>query len=408
MAKRKVKQDIPLTRKQVSRREKERRQRLILIAVAAAIGGLIVAILGFGVYQELVGKPSAPVAKVNGVPLSTSTYEKRVRLQRMMIDTNIKMMQSQESLYDPQVDTFMISIIDQQISQLSMQRSLLSTESFLDDLIQEELIRQAAQEAGISVSPQEIDQRIEQQFGYSGEEATVVPSPSAETITSTAEITPAENITSTIEITPAETITSTGEITPTEVPTPITRARFEELYGDFLTNLKNGSGLSEAEYRQIVEATLLRGKMEEYIGQQVPTKELQIHARHILLDTEAEAQVALQLLKDGEDFATLATEVSTDTLTAESGGDLGWITKGERDEAFDEVAFELPVGQLSDVVETSDGFEIILVEERDENRELDENTLAQRKSDAFQVWLSDLEAEAQIEKFWSADKVPPE
>ena len=389
MAKRKVKQEIPLTRKQVSRRQKERRQRLILIAVAAAIGGVILAILGFGAYQEFVGKPSAPVANVNGVPISTSLYQKRVRLDRMMLDANIEMMQSQLSLYDPEVDTFMVSIIEQQISQLSMQRELLATESYVDGLIEEELIRQAAQEAGVSVSPQEIDESIEQEFGYSGEEPTVVPSPTA-------------------ELTPAETITSTGEITPTEVPTPMTRARFEELYGDFLTNLRSGSGLTEAEYKDIVEAALLRGRMEEYVGEQVPTTELHIHARHILLDTEAEARVALQQLKDGEDFATLATEVSTDTVTAESGGDLGWIPKGEMDTAFDDVAFSLPVGEISDVVETYSGFEIILVEERDENRELDEETLERRRSDAFEVWLVDLEAEAEIEKFWSEDKVPAE
>jgi hypothetical protein len=384
MAKRKVKQDISLTRKQVSRREKERRQRLILIGVAVAIGCLILAILGFGVYQELVGKPSAPVAKVNGVPLSTNIYQKRVRLERMMLDANIEMMRTQRSLYDPEVDTFILSIIDQQISQLSVQRDLLNTESYVDGLIEEELIRQAAQEAGVSLSSQEIDRQIEQEFGYSGEEPTAVPSPSTDTITSTA------------------------EITPTEVPTPMTRARFEELYGDFLTNLKNGTGLTEAEYRDVVEVTLLRGKMEEYVGQQVPTSEPQIRVRHILLDTEEEAQAVLQRLEDGEDFAALATEVSTDTLSAELGGDLGWIPKGKMDAAFDEVAFNLPVGEISDVVETPSGFHIILVEERDDDRELDHDILEQRRSDAFQVWLVDLEAEAEIERFWSADKVPPE
>jgi parvulin-like peptidyl-prolyl isomerase len=384
MAKRKVKQDISLTRKQVSRRERERRQRLILIGVAAAIGCLILAILGFGAYQELVGKPAAPVAKVNGVPLGTSIYQKRVRLERMMLDANIEMMRTQRSLYDPEVDMFMLSIIDQQLSQLSLRRDLLNTESFVDELIQEELMRQAAQEAGVSVSPQEIDLQIEQEFGYSQEEPTAVPSPSTDTITSTA------------------------AITPTEVPTPMTRARFEELYGDFLTNLKNGTGLSEAEYRDIVEVTLLGGKMEEFVGQQVPTSEPQIRVRHILLDTKEEAQAVLQRLEDGEDFAALATEVSTDTMSAELGGELGWIPKGKMDTAFDEVAFNLPVGEISDIVETSRGFHIILVEERDENRELDPETLEQRKSDAVDVWLADLKAGAAIEKYWSADKVPPE
>ena len=403
MAKRKVKQDISLTRKQVSRREKERRQRLNLIGVAVAIGCLILVILGFGVYQELVGKPAAPVAKVNGVPLSTNIYQKRVRLERMMLDANMEMMRTQRSLYDPEVDTFMLSIIDQQISQLSVQRDLLNTESFVDELIQEELIRQAAQEAGVSVSPQEIDRQIEQEFGYSQEEPTPVPSPSTDTITSTAEITPTE-----VPSPSTDTITSTAEITPTEVPTPMTRARFEELYGDFLTNLKNGTGLTEAEYRDVVEVTLLRGKMEEYVGQQVPTSEPQIRVRHILLDTEEEAQAVLQRLEDGEDFAALATEVSTDTVSAELGGDLGWIPKGEMDTAFDEVAFNLPVGEISDVVETPRGFHIILVEDSDDDRELDPEILDQRRRDAFQVWLVDLEAEAEIERSWSADKVPPE
>jgi len=403
MAKRKVKQDISLTRKQVSRREKERRQRLNLIGVAVAIGCLILVILGLGVYQELVGKPAAPVAKVNGVPLSTNIYQKRVRLERMMLDANMEMMRTQRSLYDPEVDTFMLSIIDQQISQLSVQRDLLNTESFVDELIQEELIRQAAQEAGVSVSPQEIDRKIEQEFGYSQEEPTPVPSPSTDTITSTAEITPTE-----VPSPSTDTITSTAEITPTEVPTPMTRARFEELYGDFLTNLKNGTGLTEAEYTDVAEVTLLRGKMEEYVGQQVPTSEPQIRVRHILLDTEEEAQTVLQRLEDGEDFAALATEVSTDTLSAELGGDLGWIPKGKMDTAFDEVAFNLPVGEISDVVETPRGFHIILVEDSDDDRELDPEILDQRRRDAFQVWLVDLEAEAEIERSWSADKVPPE
>jgi parvulin-like peptidyl-prolyl isomerase len=384
MAKRKVKKEVPLTRKQISRREKERRQRLIVLGVAVAIGCLILGILGFGVYQELVAKPAAPVAIVNGVPISTQAYQKRVRLQRMNIDANIEAMQAQRSQYDPEADAFVLSIIDQQISQLSLQRDLLNEESFLDQLIQEELIRQAAEREGISVSPEEIDLRIEEDFGYSREEPTPAPSPTT------------------------GVITSTSEVTPTEAPTPMTRARFEELYGNMLSTLQEGAGLSEADYRQIVAARIYREKMEEFVGQQVPTREPQVRVRHILLDTEEEAQAVLKRLEDGEDFSLLATEVSTDTTTAQQGGELGWLPKGEMSDAFDEVAFNLPVGQISDVVETPGGFDIIQVEERDEDRELDPAILDQRKTDAFQVWLSDLQGEANIEKHWSADKVPPE
>jgi parvulin-like peptidyl-prolyl isomerase len=153
---------------------------------------------------------------------------------------------------------------------------------------------------------------------------------------------------------------------------------------------------------------MLWERMTELIGQQVSTTEPHVRARHILLDTEEEAEAVLERLQEGEDFEVLAREVSTDTMSAELGGDLGWFPKGKMDAAFEEVAFNLPVGEISEVVETRYGFHIILVEERDENRELDSATLDQRKQEAFEVWLADLKAKAEIEKFWSPDKVPPE
>ena len=384
MAKRKVKQEIPLTRKQVSRREKERRQRLTLLGIAAAIACLILAILGYGAYQELVAKPAAPVAKVNGVPIKKQTYQKRVLLERMQIDANIQSLQSQRTLYDPEEDAFMVSILDQQLSQLMMQRQLLGREDALNNLIDEELIRQAAEERGIAASPDEIDRLIEEGFGYYRDQPTPMPTPST------------------------GAITSTTEISPTEEQDPMTRSQFEESYGEYLSMLQEGTGLSEAEYRDIVEALLLRQKMEEFIGEQVSTTELQVRARHILLETEEEAQAVLERLEQGEDFEALAAELSQDSSNAESGGDLGWFTQGQMAEEFDEAAFGLSVGEISDVVETSFGFHIILLEERDENRELEPQMLDQRRQEAFQVWLTDLRAEADIERYWSEGLVPPE
>lgn len=384
MAKRKVKKEVPLTRKQISRRDKERRQRLTMVGIAIAIGCVILAVLAYGLYQEVVAKPSAPVARVNGVPISTEAYQKRVLLERMSVDARIETMRAQRSLYDPETDAFMISLIDQQLSQLALQRDFLGDELFVDGLIEEELIRQAAQEAGIEVSPAEVDQRIEDLFGYDPEQPTPLPEPSS------------------------ETITSTSELTPTVAPTPMTRAQFEELYADNLNSIKEGAGITEAEYKKLIELQILREKMQEYIDQRVPTSELHVHARHILLDTEEQALAVLERLRNGEDFSVVATEVSTDTLTAELGGDLGWLPQGEMDEAIDQVAFSLSVGEISDVVETPRGFHIILVEERDENRELDAEVLEQRRSDAFDLWLVDLQAEATIEKYWSPDMVPPQ
>ena len=386
MAKRKVKTEVPLTRKQVSRREKERRQRLILVGIAAVIGCLIVGILAYGFYVEQIVKPSEPLAVVNGVRISTETYEKRVLHQRMGIDRATQELLIQRAQFDPEEeqDQFLLQIIDQQLSQLSLQRSQVNGEGFVDELIQEELIRQAAEEQGVAVSSEEIDRRIEEYFGYEGDLPTPVPSP------------------------PTEAITGTAELTPTVAPTPMTSERFDELYSEYLTGLQETIGMSEAEYREMVRAELLREKMENLVAEQVPTTELQIRARHILLDSRAEAEVVLKNLEEGEDFATLAEELSKDPGSAELGGDLGWFARGQMVPEFEEVAFSLEPGEFSGVVETPFGVHIILVEERDEDRELDAAMLNQRMTEAFQTWLFDLEAAATIEKYWSVDKLPPE
>jgi len=384
MAKRRVKKEVSLTRKQLSRRDRERRQRLTLIGLAVGVGCLIAAVLGYGVYQELVAKPAAPVATVNGVPIQKQVYQKTVLLDRMNIDAAIKNWQAQRAAYDPDADEWMISLIDQQISYYYTERDLLDGEGPVDDLIREELIRQAAAEQGIDVSSDEIDRRIEENFGYYREQPTPSPSPAT------------------------ATITSTSEVTPTEQATPMSRTEFENQYTNTLSSLEKSTGLTEADYRAIVRTQLLTERMQEFVGEEVPTSELQIRARHILVDTEEEANAVLERLQQGEDFATVAMEVSQDTGSAEEGGDLGWFPLGVMDTAFEDVAFSLAVGELSGVVESSYGFHIILVEERDEDRELDADMLEQRKSESFQAWLLDLEAEADIVKHWSADMVPPE
>lgn len=99
----------------------------------------------------------------------------------------------------------------------------------------------------------------------------------------------------------------------------------------------------------------------------------QRRARHILLKTEAGsseadkravrslAESVLARVRKGEDFATVAKAMSQDPGSAERGGDLGWFGRGQMVAAFDQAAFTLPSGQISDVVESEFGFHIIQV-----------------------------------------------
>ena len=100
---------------------------------------------------------------------------------------------------------------------------------------------------------------------------------------------------------------------------------------------------------------------DEAAAQQPPEPE--IHARHILLASEDEAKAALKRVKDGEDFAKVATELSKDKGGGD-GGDLGWFTKDSMVPEFSDAAFKLEPGQVSDPVKTQFGWHIIKVEEK--------------------------------------------
>jgi peptidyl-prolyl cis-trans isomerase C len=87
--------------------------------------------------------------------------------------------------------------------------------------------------------------------------------------------------------------------------------------------------------------------------------ETEIHARHILVATEEEAKAALKRLMGGDEFATIAKEMSKDP--GSEGGDLGWFTKDRMVPEFSDAAFKLEVGQVSDPVKSPFGWHIIEV-----------------------------------------------
>lgn len=108
-----------------------------------------------------------------------------------------------------------------------------------------------------------------------------------------------------------------------------------------------------------------------------------VRARHILLKTEEEGKEVLARLKEGEDFAKLAEELSSDKASAIEGGDLGYFGKGEFIAEFDDAAFDLEVGETSDLVKTEVGYHIIYLEDKmddyDSLKDLIAETLKENK-----------------------------
>ena len=91
--------------------------------------------------------------------------------------------------------------------------------------------------------------------------------------------------------------------------------------------------------------------------------EQEVHARHILVESEDEAKAVAEELKKGADFAELAKKKSKDP-GASDGGDLGFFTKDQMVPEFSAVAFTLEPGKISDPVKSQFGWHIIKVEEK--------------------------------------------
>lgn len=149
----------------------------------------------------------------------------------------------------------------------------------------------------------------------------------------------------------------------------------------------------DAKIRESVSEDEAKKVYEERVKQVKPEQEL--HARHILVATEAEAKDVAARLKKGEDFATVAKEKSKDVNA--QGGDLGFFGKGQMVKPFEDAAFALEVGAISEPVQTPFGWHIIRIEEKrdrqlpsfDQVKEAIMAQLVQQKAQAIVTGLRD-------------------
>lgn len=89
------------------------------------------------------------------------------------------------------------------------------------------------------------------------------------------------------------------------------------------------------------------------------TNPIAVVAKHILVPTREEAEIAFDRINKGESFDKVAQEMSTDKVSAQRGGQIGPFRRGELVKEFEEVVFNLKKGEISDIVETPFGLHII-------------------------------------------------
>jgi len=173
---------------------------------------------------------------------------------------------------------------------------------------------------------------------------------------------------------------------------PISDSEFKEWYRQNL----NQSGLRDAEYREIVASNMLTLGMQIYMATKVSTVGEQIHLHVIVLGSYEDAEEAKVRLEAGEDFADLAREVSVDEGSKEKGGDVGWVPRGVND-LIDYWAFDLDFGEVSMPIQLTEGtYHLLMVSEKDDARELDEDSLSVVRSMALDKWLLEIRKNHEI------------
>jgi len=132
----------------------------------------------------------------------------------------------------------------------------------------------------------------------------------------------------------------------------------------------------------------------------------QVKASHILVETEEKANEIKKKLAEGQDFAQLAKENSTDTQNKDKGGDLGFFGSGDMVKEFEDTAFALKVGEISAPVKTEFGYHIIKVTEIKEAQEanyeqnkskIKETLFAEKAQAEYGVLMQELQKDYKIE-----------
>jgi parvulin-like peptidyl-prolyl isomerase len=166
-------------------------------------------------------------------------------------------------------------------------------------------------------------------------------------------------------------------------------------------------GISEKTLRAVYRNELLRKKLQDALTADEPATEEQVWARHILVDTEPEAKALYVLLKNGSDFDSLAKKYSKDTGSGLQGGDLGWFGAGMMVPEFETAAFSLPIGEISEPIQTQFGYHIVQVLDR-QDLPISESQLQQKRDTAFTEWLASAKENALITQLetWK-EQIPP-
>lgn len=402
---------------------------VVIVTVVAVVVGSI---------MEFVVIPEQPVVTVNGTQILTKDFQTRVRYERAQTADLFNNYLEYYNTYiqngipvDPGIEQTLNSLYAQ------LENNTVAENAFRT-MIDDVLIAQEAEKMGISISDEEIQAEVQKAYGYFPDGS---PTPAATpfidpvstlsatqiaiiTLTPTAEELPTETPTTAPTLDPEITVTATNFPFPTATstievipptPTEFTKDAFQDRFTTEMAGIYDYIQVTEDSYRQIIGSLMLRQKMYEELTKDFSTEQEHIWIRHIVVDNEKIANDVLALLAEGQDWNTIAQELSTDAFSASTGGDIGWRIYDTVLEPYAEVLREMEIGDISVAVEFDDSLKesgkswAIIQLLGKENRTVDADILTRLKQNFFSEWLSDIREEAEIieEDYW-LDRAPNE
>ena len=359
-----------------SRAEKEEQLQKWAIRGGIGVAGLLAVLVAITFAFERFIIPSQVVAVVNGENITVRDFRQEYRLERnrLMLQLN----QLQNSGFD-----------FQQLAQQEPYKTWINEVNVADqlglrvinDMVDDRLIAQEAASRNISIDDAAVQNAIQRYFGFDptqvaliGIEPTATPEP---TITPTPYVSPTPSPTSEPSPTPdpeaaAETEAIDEEPTVTPQPTVVeptlsaqeVRDNFEQNEQEY-RGYFDRAGVAAETLDRFFERNALEAMLSDAL---VPDDSSLLYAdvRHILTDDEDTALAALEALRTGESFASLARAISADPGSGSRGGELGEAYVGNYVPEFRKAIEEAEVGALVGPVESEFGFHILQVRSKDE------------------------------------------
>ena len=412
-------------REHKSRAEREAEiQRYVILGTGVAIG-LVVVVLLAAVIIELVINPNRAVATVNGETITVSEFEERVRLERALLNTRINNYAAPLNAQGLDINQYAgQEPLRTWLAQVQIPDQLGNT--VINTMVEDTLVRQRAEELGITVSEEDIENKVNEFLGFDlepdGAEATEEPT-AEPSVTPTPFVSPTPSPvpspTPTVEATAEVTEEATEEAgsTPTFTPVPATSTpTFEEQVEErdttreeVYSSLTSSARISRERLTQYFETLALRDAIRDETTE-LGDELLHVNARHILVNTQEEAEEVLAALEAGESFADLAASVSIDTGSGANGGELGWSPAANFVTPFADAVTEAEIGEIVGPVETEFGWHIVQLHGR-EMREVTDQQLVNAKATEFDRWLENqreqMAENIEISPIW-VDNIPAE